>query len=82
MPKTKGATNWKLQEVEKVMRLSRTKKKLSASDPDFVNLCVLNLVDPRAVFDTSYAKYVEEPMLCFKHQRGEEAQQVRRRQHA
>jgi len=39
MPKTKGAINWKLQEVEKVMRMTRTKKKLSASDPDFMNLC-------------------------------------------
>ena len=39
MPKTKGAINWKLQEVEKVMRMTRNKKKLSVSDPDFTNLC-------------------------------------------
>lgn len=39
MPKTKGAIHWKVHEVEKVMRMTRKKKKLSASDPDFANLC-------------------------------------------
>tara|TARA_R100001509_G_C4875111_1_gene218276 strand:- start:1215 stop:1748 length:534 start_codon:yes stop_codon:yes gene_type:complete len=39
MPKTKGAIHWKVHEVEKVMRVTRNKKKLSASDPDFTKLC-------------------------------------------
>jgi len=39
MPRTKGATSWKVQEVKKVMRSTRNKKKLSPNDPDVVELC-------------------------------------------
>ena len=39
MPKTKGATLWKVHEVKKVMCVARKKKKLSSTDPEWVGVC-------------------------------------------